>query len=124
MTQFSLPHPLAAKFLAHVESIRLGRNPDEVVYQCLIEGIDIIQSGKTPVNRLKAIDARENGSIQKKISYKEIAPIGPVFNNMKIAFDLASRRQLVREAIVAYCIKQKICDEAGHPLSDLRSVTR
>lgn len=108
MAQISYPKSVSDKILMHIDEIHDGKNPDEVAFACILEGIEIIKEKGEIENLVKHIEDKYNSSDTRKITYKDSGSMGPIFNSMKIAFDLTTRRQLAREAMLSYAKAKSI----------------
>ena len=101
MPELSVRREVAAKFFEYVEAYRGDKHPHDFIHDLLEEGIAALRTKNPFVKNAPVMDATF-GTANDKVVYR--GNLEAASNDVLIHTGLTSRRKVLREAIIAFCM--------------------
>lgn len=108
MPQVKMKKPISDRFHKYIEESRGNNDPHEVACRVLVDAIALLRKEHPFVRKIPIMEESFRNDDDETIYYSDIVDIEPIVNSVKIHTALTSRRQIIREAIIAFLIDKKI----------------
>jgi hypothetical protein len=103
MPQLSLRAPIADAFLAYALETRGNQELEAITFEYIQKGIALIEADDNFSSLVDLMEDQFKGATNKKCHYFELISLGPIYSKMKGKRPFSSRRDMAREAILAFC---------------------